>query len=81
MCYEWATSFKSDSADVICRQMNFARAAKWTIEESFDIQNNYPIHVRDISCISDGEWPDSCSSYEDTGRCEHSQDVFLSCTS
>ena len=80
MCYEWR-SFKFESADAICRQMNFTRAAKWTTNQSYDIQSNYPIYLRDVGCNSGGDWPKYCSYYEDTGRCKHSQDVFLSCTS
>ena len=79
VCYEW--SFKFDSADAICRQMNFTRAERWTTNESYDIQSNYPIYLRDVRCNSNGGWPDNCGFYEETGSCKHNQDVFLSCTS
>ena len=68
-------------ADVICRQMNFTQASRWTTKESYDIQSNYDTYVlvHDyVECIS-GEW-ENCTYSQYTYNCDHSQDVFLSCT-
>ena len=69
--------FTLDVADTICREMNFKQASRWTLRNSFDIQSNYSIHIKDVQCSTE-EW-ESCYFYEDTSSCEHSQDVFLSC--
>ena len=58
-------------ADFYCRQMNFTQALKWTTEESFDIQKNYPTEYYYYYYYL---------HYRSVRFCTHSQDVFLSCT-
>ena len=68
-------------ADVVCRQMNFTRAERWTTKESYDIQSNYETYVvvhDSVECIT-GEW-ENCTYSDYTSNCDHSQDLFLSCT-
>ena len=67
-------AFEFETADVICRKMNFTRAISWTTGENFDIQSNYEIHAT-LNCHDT-----RCSYNIDVRNCEHSQDVFLSCT-
>ena len=69
--------FTNKTADAICREMKFTRAERWTNEESFGIQSDYNINLDDIKCSND-EWG-NCS-YSKEHNCEHSEDVFLSCT-
>ena len=58
VCYEY---FDDDDANSICNiYLGYVGAARWTREESFDIQSNY--------LIKKG-W-----------GCDHSQDIFLSCS-
>ena len=71
-------SFNFNAADVICREMNFKFAINWTTEESFEIQNNYEITLGKVNC--NGEKWDSCR-FSEEHECDHSKDVFLSCTS
>ncbi|KAL5272032.1 hypothetical protein ACHWQZ_G000289 [Mnemiopsis leidyi] len=70
-------SFNDNAAAAICGLMNFETAARWTNEESFDIQSNYDINLDNVKCSST-EW-ESCS-YSEEHNCGHSEDVFLSCT-
>ena len=69
--------FNDNAAAAICGLMNFETAARWTNEESFDIQSNYKIKLDDVECNST-EW-ESCS-YSEIDNCGHSEDVFLSCS-
>ena len=70
--------FDNDAADAICREMNFTQALSWTIDDSFEIQQNYDIKLDNVNC-STADW-ENCtfSKYSD---CFHSEDVFMSCTS
>ena len=70
-------SFNDNAAAAICGLMNFETAARWTNEESFDIQSNYDINLDNVKCSST-EW-ESCS-YSEEHNCGHSEDVFLSCS-
>ena len=65
--------FTLDVADTICREMNFKQASRWTLRNSFDIQSNYSIHIKDVQCSTE-EW-ESCYFYEDTSSCEHSRQL------
>ena len=72
--------FTYEIANIICREMNFTQASRFTVKGSFDIQNNYDIYLRFSSeRCSSSEW-ESCGFNEQTRNCEHDQDVFLSCT-
>ena len=71
-------NFNFNAADVICREMNFKYAKQWTTEESFEIQSNYGITLNSVRCTS-LEW-EGCSYIQHTRYCDHSEDVFLSCT-
>ena len=66
------------AANAICKEMNFTRAERWTTNESFDIQYGKNISLGYVECNS-AEWG-SCTYSEDTEFCDHSQDVFLSCS-
>ena len=75
--------FNDTAADAICKHLNFRRAEKWTVRESFDIQSEYRITLDDVQCgraewnycqYSESDWRDISSS------CSHSDNVFLSCT-
>ena len=79
MCDRIRQHFSLYAADAACKKMNFARAEKWTVRESFDIQRNYDINLDQVSCYSNVEW-ESCSYTEYTIDCSHNTDVFLSCT-
>ena len=74
--------FTFTAADTICRYMNFTRAEKWTLKESFDIQNNYDINIQNVRCssLNKAEWPKGCRYNEATDYCRHNEDIFLSCT-
>ena len=65
------------AAEAICKQMGYLYAARWTSDESSDIQSNYEINLDDVVCSS-AEW-ESCS-FSEEHDCGHSEDVFLSCT-
>ena len=73
--------FTYNLANTICKEMNFTQASRWTIRESFEIQSNYSIHISLYysSCSNADAWV-NCTYSEYTSNCEHSQDVFLSCT-
>ena len=88
--HSWTDHFNFDTADVICRKLNFTRAVTWNTEESFDIQINYPIYLRKVRCnynaYYNGDW---CGTFSYTAikyygyvrtRCSHNHDLFLSCT-
>ena len=77
VCYR-SGYFSFKAADAICKEMNFTRAKRWTTKESFDIQSDYEINLRSGSC-GRAEWR-SCRFSEKPKYCEHSEDVFLSCT-
>lgn len=71
-------SFNYRAADAICKKMGFAYAKSWISgDESFSIQSIYDIHLDDVVCLN-LEW-DSCS-YSESNNCDHSEDVFLSCS-
>ena len=74
-----ADQFSFKAADAICREMNFTQALEWTVQDNFDAQSNYSINMNSVRCSSDVEWK-RCSYSEYTINCEHSTDVFLSCT-
>ena len=78
VCYRY-DSFTYGLANTICREMNFTQASRWTTKESFDIQSNYDIHISLYTWSCGNAWV-NCTYSEYTSNCEHSQDVFLSCT-
>ena len=66
------------AAVAICKEMNFKGVEKWTTKESFDIQYGKKINLGNVECNSE-EW-ENCAYSEDTQNCDHSNDVFLSCS-
>ncbi|KAL5253621.1 hypothetical protein ACHWQZ_G013415 [Mnemiopsis leidyi] len=73
VCDDGFTSF---TADVICRELGFARSLNWTSGWLHDMQESLDIKLDDIVCRTD--W-DSCT-YSREDNCGHSEDVFLTCT-
>ena len=73
VCDDGFTSF---TADVICRELGFARSLNWTSGWLYDMQESLDIKLDDIVCRTD--W-DSCT-YSREDNCGHSEDVFLTCT-
>ena len=80
MCYN-EDYFNYNLANVICREMNFTQASRFTVKESFDIQSNYDINIRisSSSCHNADSW-ENCDYSRFTRYFNHSKDVFLSCT-
>ena len=72
--------FESNAADAICREMNFTQALSWTIDNSFEIQQNYDIKLDDVKC-STANWENCTFSMSKYTDCFHNEDVFLSCSS
>ena len=70
--------FSYTAADAICKEMNFARAERWTSKISEDIYSNYRANLGYVWCKST-DW-DSCS-YPDSASCGQRKYVFLECTS
>ena len=69
--------FSNNAAEAICKLMNFTSAVEWDNGTYFNIQSNYDIKLDDVECNST-VW-ESCS-YSEEHNCEHSEDVFLSCS-
>ena len=69
--------FDNIAADAICKYMNYTYASRWTSDESYDIQETFPINLDDVEC-SRAEW-ETCTFAEEH-NCDHDEDVFLSCT-
>ena len=74
MCDDY---FDYIAADAICKYMNYTSASRWTSDESYDIQETFPINLDDVEC-SRAEW-ETCTFAEEN-NCDHDEDVFLSCT-
>ena len=71
-------SFTDTAADAICKDMNYTRAISWTSSLDFGlVQERRSIMLDDVSCDTT-EW-ESCF-YEEDHNCDHSEDVFLSCS-
>ena len=66
-------------ANAICKEMNFTGAERWTTKESFDIQSNYDTHISLSGGCSSADWV-NCTYSDYTSNCDHSHDIFLSCT-
>ena len=81
LLYKRGTVCKDDfnytAAHAICREMNHTYATRWTVEERFDIQYEHEIKMSNVVCGS-ADW-ENCS-YSVENHCQHSEDVFLSCT-
>ena len=77
--YYYSSYFTYTAADAICKEMNFARAKRWTdYREWFDISSNYEIILHSVVCGST-EW-DKCSYHEKPRSCQNYRGVYLSCT-
>ena len=68
--------FSSNSANAICRRMGYSGQISWTSGDKWNMQDDLPIAMDDVSCNS-GEW--SSCSYSWSHNCDHSKDVFLQC--
>ena len=55
----------------------YTGAKRWDSGSKYDIQSNYEIKLDNVKCTR-GEWR-SCS-YSESHNCDHSEDVFLSCS-
>ena len=76
--------FSYTAADAICKEMNFARAERWTTDGHFEIQTNYRNSLTYVWCKK-AEW-ESCSysyrvGYSPGCSPNSGNRVFLSCTS
>ena len=74
-------NYYSNSATLICKNMGYTEANMWASEGDlirFEIQDNYEIKLNNVYCYTTA-WS-SCNFYEYANGCQHSKDVFLSCT-
>ena len=77
VCNYGQSQFNFKAADAICKELNFTRAIRWTIQESFGIQSNYKINLAWCSGRNE-EVRTDCNIF---GNCNwHSDDIFLQCT-
>ena len=73
-------NFSNYSANAICRQMGYKKAAHWTtVGDDRDYQNSRS-SITPSKVVCDNEDWKSCSYSTDTGNCDHDMDVLLTCT-
>ncbi|XP_063681810.1 deleted in malignant brain tumors 1 protein-like isoform X2 [Bolinopsis microptera] len=68
--------FSDNIADVICKEMNYARSTGWENGPMFEMQEELDINLDDIDC-QDQSW--SNCTYTEVHNCGHSEDVHLTC--
>ena len=69
--------FGDSEADVICQEMGYDRSSGWTSGSLYsDVQSSLDITLGFVEC--DGKSWSSCD-YQTTPKCDHSEDVFLTC--
>ena len=69
--------FSDDSANAICRLLGYSSHSSWSSGYKWEIQSNYDIKMDDVQCSRE-DWT-SCT-YETYHNCDHSEDIFLTCT-
>ena len=69
--------FDDNIANVICKEMNYARSTGWMNQLKFELQEDLDINLDNISC-QDQSW--SNCTYSEEHNCGHSEDVHLTCT-
>ena len=69
-------NFGDSEADVICQEMGYDRSSGWTSGSFYDVQSSLDITLGFVDC--DGKSWSSCD-YQTTPKCDHSEDVFLTC--
>ena len=72
--------FDDNSAEAICRLLGYSSQSSWSSRSKWEIQNNCSIKMRQVQC-SNGDWS-SCSFSTSSLNyyCDHSKDIFLTCT-
>ena len=74
--------FDNQTAEAICRQMNFSSAIEWKTGIESDIQLRYEIAISIMCPVAEWE-PERCTIMEFLivhEDCFHKRDVFLKCT-
>ena len=70
--------FDQNAADAICSWMGIKHScSKWTSKSAWHIQPDYEITLDDVRC-SHAAW--SSCTFSKTHDCQHSEDVFLTCS-
>lgn len=77
--------FDKTAAYAVCRELGYEAATNWSSGEMFENQTEYEITLEGLKCITPG-W-ESCKSqtrtqlkHGEVEGCQHSDDVFLSCS-
>ena len=71
--------FDDNSAEAICRLLGYSSQSSWSSRSKWEIQNNYDIKMRKVRC-SNGDWSSCTYSTSSLQYCDHSEDIFLTCT-
>ena len=76
--------FNNQTAEAICRRMNFSSAIEWKSELESEIQKKFEVAMKIINCPDVVRKSEQCTfseviiDFED--NCFHRKDVFLKCT-
>ena len=76
---QYSSYFDENSAEAICRLLGYPGYSSWSIGSKWGIQNNYDIKIRNVRC-SNGDWSSCTFSTSYLQNCDHSEDIFLTCT-
>ena len=70
--------FGYTEANAICIEMGFAGFSGWKNGYFYSLQDSLEINLDEVDCHNE-DW--SSCSYSEDHNCEHSEDVFISCSS
>ena len=76
--------YSNSSAMVNCKDMGFTGYDRWWYGKRWDIQESYPVILKDFVCNgTDASYKDCVYTETDTksSLCNHNFDIFISCTS